>query len=326
MAVWDIKEVAPAGLGVYERFLAASPQGTFFAGGPWLALLADALPGRVYALGFEAGGEVRAVLPVWEAAARWLGPFAEIPPLTPYWGPCLPAAEGFKAERNRSRDHEALEAVGAELKRRFAYARVACHPALADVRPLSWAGFGSAVRYTAILEPLTAAAFWEGLPSALRNKLKQGEGKVAAKAVDMKPFLPLYRETFGRRGMKPPVDESFLAALARLFPEHGGVFYLDGDGGAAAGRVMLWDRHYAYDLLAAAGEAGRGPLGAWLFSEVIKMAWARGVPLDVVGVNVPSIARFKESFGGDLVPYYLLTYFRSAAARALVSVRRRWGR
>jgi hypothetical protein len=326
MAAWEVKEVVPAALVSYERFLAASPQGTFFAGGPWLDLLGNALPGRVYALAFEAAGETRALIPVWETAARWLGPTAEIPPLTPYWGPCLPAAEDLKADRVRARDHETLEAAAEEMKRRFAYARVVCHPTLGDVRPLTWAGFGSAVRYTAIVKPASAAAFWEGLPSALRNKLKQGDGKVTVKAVDMNPFLPLYRETFGRRGMKPPVEEAFLTALGRLFPEHGGVFYLGGENGAAAGRVMLWDRHYAYDLLAAAGEEGRGPLGAWLFSEVIKMAWARGVPLDVVGVNVPSIARFKESFGGDLVPYYLLTYFRSTAARALVSARRRWGR
>lgn len=322
---FDVEEARPDELGRFDDFLAASPQGTFFAGGPWLSLLAGQLPGRVAALAFAAAGEPRALVPVWERRDALLGPVAEIPPLTPYWGPCLPPPGDLRAERVKARDHDVLAAAAAEIRRRWRCARLACHPALADVRPLSWAGFRGDTRYTSVLAPAPEDEFLASLSSSLRNKIKQGEGRAVEESADPEPFVAMYAATFGRRGMRPPVTESFLRALAAAFCGSSGTFYyLKGDGGeAVAGRLVVWDRRAAYDLLAASFEEGRGPLGAYLLWREVQAVWRKGLPLDMVGVNVEAIARFKESFGGLLTPYYQLAAYRSPLVRLLAAARRR---
>jgi len=324
---FDVDEVPPDELARYDDFLAASPQRTAFAGAPWLSLLAGQLPGRVFALAFAAGGETRALVPFWERRDLLLGNVAEIPPLTPYWGPCLPPPGELRGERVKARDHDVLAAAAAEVKRRWRCARLVCHPALADVRPLTWAGFRGDPRYTSILAPTPEDEFLASLSSSLRNKIKQGEGRPVEESADAEPFVAMYAETFGRRGMTPPASASFIRALVSEFCGRAGtIFYLRGeDGEPVAGRLVLWDRHAAYDLLAASFAEGRGPLGAYLLWREVLAVWGRGLTLDMVGVNVASIARFKESFGGKLTPYYQLAAYRSPLVRLLAGVGRRLG-
>ena len=40
---------------------------------------------------------------------------------------------------------------------------------------------------------------------------------------------------------------------------------------------------------------------------------------DFVGANRPAIAKFKRGFGGDLVPYFVVDGFKSAAVRTAVT-------
>ncbi len=322
---FEVIEVAPEEVGRYDAFLAASPQGTLFAGGRWLALLAAHFPGRVFALAFARGGEVRAFVPVWERRSALGSATADVPPLTPYWGPCLPPPAGLRTERLKARDHEVLAAVAAELLRRFRFVRMACHPSLGDVRPFTWAGFASSVRYTSKLPPASPDAFLATVSSTLRNKIKQGEGRRVEESTDAGPLLPLYALTFARQRLKPPVPRPFLPDLVAAFcPTAGKLFYLrDEHGDAVAARLLLWDGRAAYDLLAASGEGGRGPLGAYLFWREISAAWELGRPLDMVGVNVEAIATFKEAFGGTLTPYYVPSAYRSVVSRLLLAVGRR---
>lgn len=320
----EIQELSPAELAAETAFRAASPQGTPFAGAPWLELLAGRLPGRLGALAVTAGGERRALLPFWERRDRLLGPVAEIPPLTPYWGPLLPPPGDLRPDRLKSRDHEALAALAAEFRRRWRYGRLLCHPSLADARPFTWAGMRGEVRYTSLLSPQREEDFLASLPSALRNKIKQGEGLAVEESAEAEAFVALYEETFGRRRMEPPVPASFVRALASGLGPEGTFFYLREEGGdVVAGRMVVWGAGTAYDLLAAAGEAGRGPLGAYLLWREVLAVWERGLTLDLVGVNVASLAQFKESFGGRLTPYHLLASYRSPLVRLVVGARRR---
>ncbi len=324
---FETTDVAAGDLGRYDDFLAASPQGTLFAGARWLELLARRLPGRVFALAFVAGGEVRALVPVWEKRLSLVGPYADIPPLTPYWGPCLPPTGELRPERLKARDHETLTAVAADFKRRWPYARLACHPTLADVRPFTWERFAAETRYTSVLAPSPPDDFLASLPAALRNKIKNAASARVEESADARPFVAMYERTFTRQRMRPPAPPAFVADLAATFLGAGAaLYYIYGeDGEPAAARLVLRDGRAAYDLLAASvGEPG--PLGAALLWHEIRAAWTQGLALDLVGVNVPAIARFKESFGGRLVPYQVLAYYRSPVTRLAVAYGRRGAR
>lgn len=306
--------------------LEASPQRTPFAEPGWLSFLSDLLRGAVYLLVYENGGEVKAFLPVWETAYRFVGKVAEIPPLTPYWGPVLAPSPKAKIPTARARDHAALAALAGELRRRYRYARVVAHPSLVDLRPFGWGGFRSEVRYTSVLAPADPGEYLAALPGPLRNKIRQGDPDRVVSSLDVEPLASLYVRTFERGECYCPVGAEFLKALARrLGPGRFEVFYyLDDEGNPAAGRLVVWGERAAYDLVAAATAAGRGPRGAYLAWRVIQACWERGCALDYVGVNVPAIASFKDSFGGDVVPYYLLTSHRSAWHRLAVAAVRKY--
>lgn len=309
------------------RFMSNSPQRSAFAEAAWIDLLARYLGGSLYVLGFfRAGGELAAAVPVWERRLPLVGAVADIPPLTPYWGPLLAPREGLRPERARAHDHEVLGAVARALADRWPYIRLALHPSLIDVRPFTWVGFRAEVRYTSTLEPRPEADFLASLPGALRNKIKQGEGAEVVTSADVAPFVAMYRMTFGRRRMRPPVAADFLSALTKMFLEKDRgelCFIVAADGKEVAGRFVMWDDRRAYDLLAASGGPA-GPLGAALMWNVIRRCWARGLPLDLCGVNVPSIAQFKESFAGDLIPYYILYRYRNDLDRVAVAFARRF--
>ncbi len=320
-----ITDLEPSALDGLNPWLAASPQGTIFTRAAWLELVARASPGRAYALAFEADGRTRAVVPVWETTRSWLGRAAEIPPLTPYWGPCLPPAEGLRPERQRARDHEALAAVAAELGRRYPYARLACHPSLADVRPFLWAGWRAEVRYTAVIAAGDEETYLASLGADTRNDVKKGSSFAVEESADLAPLKPLYDATYARQRLRPPASPAFLAGLGDFIAAgNGAAYYLrDDDGAAAAGHAVVWDARAAYNLLAASDPAARAGGGAFLFFRVARAAASRGLPLDVVGVNVPSIARFKEQFGGVLTPYYLLAWCRTPGVRLAAALGRR---
>jgi len=325
MARITVKELGAGELAPYAAWLAASPQGTVFAGSAWLAALAGALPGRVYALAFEADGRTRALAPVWETRRPLLGRVAAIPPLTPYWGPALPPEEGLRPERRRARDHEALAAVAAELGRRYPYARVACHPALPDVRPFLWAGWRAEVRFTAVIPPLAEEAYLASLGSDTRSDVKRAARLTVEESDDPSPLAPLAAATFARQRMTPPAPAALwdaLGALARAGTAT--AYYLrDEEGRVVAGHVVIHDARAAYNLAAASDPAARAGGGAYLFYRVIRAAAARGLPLDVVGINVPAVAAFKEQFTGALTPYYVLTWCRTPAVRVAAALGRR---
>ena len=67
--------------------------------------------------------------------------------------------------------------------------------------------------------------------------------------------------------------------------------------------------------MAATGPEGRGPRGAYLLWRTLSAVAGDGYRMDMLGVNYPQFASFKESFGGDIVPYHMLRYDRNLLTR-----------
>jgi hypothetical protein len=282
-----------------------------FVSYPWLRFVAGKFAGRVYALFAEKGSEPLAYQPVWEVHHRFFGNAADIPPVTAYWNPVFNPASDSESNRRA-----ALTLFADELARRYKKAYVVTHPEQWDVRQFLWAGWSSIPRYTTVISFDDAEAHLASLLSKLRNKIKQCEGMEVIGSDDPTPFYDLYKHTFTRQNLEMPVLPEHIRAISDTFGDACRFYYLlDDNGDALVARFEIFFRDVSYDLLAATGPGGRGPRGAYLLWKTLCDVTAQGYQMDMLGINYPSFATFKESFGGETVPYHLLKYDRNLLTR-----------
>ncbi|MCP4230305.1 MAG: GNAT family N-acetyltransferase [bacterium] len=293
-----------------------------FVSCPWLRFVADSFNGRLYLLLAEKGDEALAYLPVWEVRRRFFGKAAEVPPVTAYWNPVF--APAGDSESNR---RAVSKLFADDIARRYKKAYVLMHPEQWDVRQYLWAGWSSIPRYTTSISFDDPETHLASFSSKLRNKIKQCEGMEVASSDDPEPFYGLYDYTFDRQDMELPVLPEHIRDISEAFSDTCRFYYLlDAGGDAVAGRFEIFFRDVSYDLLAATGPEGRGPRGAYLLWKTLCDVTAKGYRMDMLGINFPTFATFKESFGGETVPYHLLKYDRNLLTRIVYGLSRGYHR
>jgi hypothetical protein len=302
---------------------ADSPQYTPFAGPEWFEFLSQHARGRVCVLAANRGDVTIGYAPVWERRRRFIGKIAEIPPITPYWGPVVHRKQ-YDSEKAPANVNKICSALASAIAERYRRARMSLHPSIIDIRPFAWSGWSASPRYTTIISFDDPETYLASLSGKVRNKIKQCENIEFVSSDDPGPFVAMYAETFKRQRMNPPITTSGVAVLPQVLGDASNFYYVLGESGEpVAGRFVVRGTGTAYDLLAAAAEQGRGPIGAYLLWRELCDVTAAGYKVDMVGVNVPAIARFKESFGGDLKQYHVVTWSANIFVKALASLTRR---
>jgi hypothetical protein len=301
---------------------ADSPQYTPFAGPEWFEFLSQHAPGRVYVLAAKPGDEVIGYVPIWETRLRFIGKVVEIPPITPYWGPIVHRNQ-YNSEKAPAKINKVCSALATAVAERYRRARMSLHPSIIDIRPFAWSGWSASPRYTTFISFDDPDAYLASLSGKVRNKIKQCGSVEFVPSDDAGPFVAMYADTFRRRRMTSPIGAAGVAALKGVFGEAANFYYVLGESGEpVAGRFVVRGTGIAYDLLAAAAEQGKGPVGAYLLWRELCDLTEAGYKVDMVGVNVPAIARFKESFGGDLKQYHVVTRSANIFVKALASLTR----
>ncbi|UCE27944.1 MAG: GNAT family N-acetyltransferase, partial [Candidatus Coatesbacteria bacterium] len=266
---------------------AGSPQYTPFAGPKWFEFLSHYVRGRIYVLTAGRNWYIAGYVPVWETQRRFIGKVAEIPPITPYWGPVVHRNQ-YDSEKAPARVNKVCSALASAVAEKYKRVRMSLHPSIIDVRPFAWSGWSASPRYTTIISFDDPDAYLASLSGKVRNKIKQCEGVEFVSSADPGPFVAMYADTFRRRRTTPPMDAAGVSALPDVFGESSNFYYVLGESGEPiAGRFVIRGSGVAYDLLAAAGERGRGPIGAYLLWRELRDLTAAGYKVDMVGVNVP---------------------------------------
>jgi hypothetical protein len=330
----------PSGRAAYERLWAASPQRTPFAHPayveavarafgytPRLAAVADG-DGPLRGAGdslreadafLRESGDFAAALPVFE---KRRGPLrvAALPPITFLVTPLLAAPP--KASEVHAR-HSPLDALLALLAARYHRASLLLHPSLADARPLLWAGWRVAPRYTYALDladldrgAWTQTTRWQVNKEASRYRIAED----ATFAEDAVAFTEAaYRRRGTSLGLDGAAERRLASALvgAGLARAFGAI--PEGEAAPEAAVVVLHDGQTAVDWLAGSRP---GPAMNVLLAAVLARLAADGLRhFDLGGANTPSIAEFKRKFGGRLVPYFHARIVPHPALRLLDRLR-----
>ena len=151
-----------------------------------------------------------------------------------------------------------------------------------DVRPFLWRHWNPIIKYTYLItkdsKPDKQARY------DIKNTPPLGK-------ITFERFCELYESTFIHKGLKPPVNNTFLEKLFNTFECR--LF-----GNETAATVFITDKDRAYYILGAS--EGNSSRVVWDSFQIILEEFPE---IDLVGCNDEKIANFKKGFGGKLTPY-----------------------
>lgn len=309
----------------WDALVADAAGGTLFHRSAWARLLGDVFGRRARFLAVFRNGTLVGGCPVYER--RMIGLSIAAPPIIAgYSGALVSLPEVQRAGRLTSETEQVLSALEAAMRRHYAYAFLAHDPGVLDARPFLWNGWKVSPRFTYRVRLAPEEEMLAAFEQQVRTKIRKAEksGLTCHRVAAPDDSLGTYAFAYARHGVTPPVPLAMLAALAEGVARHGfGRLYVarDREGQSRAFEVILLDGATAYAWLGGAdAECLRQGGYSLLHSKVFADLAPTHREIDLLGANTPTIATFKRSFGGALVPYWE-TAHASLAGRAYVAAR-----
>lgn len=302
----------------WDSFQKTIPLGSLFHRWEWQDIIRAGFGLEVERLGiFDEAGVLRGLLPLAERKMSLLklagSPLSGT--ATPHSGPLgsVPMPEFL----------EALEKYGAE--KHIDYLELALTEVEAQ-EDLEKKGYTVEELLTLDLPiPEEEGALWSGLEVRCRNAVRKAEKSgvqvVEARTLEewLEPYYELSCGVYRRQDKEPPFKREYFAALWQNLYAQGDLTVLTAhyDGKIIAGMIFPRDRQVGYYLDGVSDrEYNKVVPNNLLQWEYLKRARALGIELyDMVGANIPSIAKFKKSFGSTERRYLYAYRNRTMAAR-----------
>jgi CelD/BcsL family acetyltransferase involved in cellulose biosynthesis len=322
VTVLELRRLADSEADSWDRAVARFAGGTVFHTYDWMTTVGRLFCVEKLPLGVFQDGQMVGVFPTFCARKGILRVLAS--PLggwaTYYGGPLVDAP----------RQSAVLKAFDALLHQgRIDYAEIR-YPHLSAVEALREQGYYVEEKHTYVLtldQPIDQ--LWRGMKSACRRAVRKAQrSRVEVIEPDRKDFLTDYyelaKDTYRKSNRLPPLSERQLEIVWDTLKEKNRVKVLLARHGGRmiAGAIFLLfeDRIYYWDGAACRDGLPMRPnnLIHWT---LIEWAASHGYQTyDMLGANIPSIARFKQTFGCELRPFcyaYKSLSWRATLGRAL---------
>jgi len=303
---------------VWQDFQKEMPWGSLFHRWEWQDIIEAGFGVRVNRLGlFDDEGVIKGLLPLVErkmsllklagsplsgAATPHSGPLGSVP-LSEF----LPALETYAAENH------------------FDYLELGL-PEVMEIEVLEQNGYTIEKLITLDLPiPKEEESLWSGLEVRCRNAIRKAEKSgvkvVEPQALDewLEPYYELSCGVYRRQEKEPPFSKEYFTALWQNLYSSGDLVVLlaQYEEKTIAGGIFPRDRNVGYYLDGVSDREYNKVVPNNLIQwEYLKRAQTTGIQLyDMVGANIPSIAKFKKSFGSTERNYLYAYRNRTIAAR-----------
>ncbi len=308
---------------IWDAFVRTSPEGTVFSTSAWLEAAAEALGGTPIRLGCLRGGDLIGGCGLLRFQKMGLKKVAT-PALTPYGGFLFAPSSASRAAQEEGKRTAVAGPLIERIETDFHYVLLRHSPALRDVRPFGWAGWGVEVRYTYVVPLQDMEGAWTNCEHNIRKQINKAakQGIRIAESADIATFLRLQDRSFARQKSAPPLARDRMQAfyeqlrirdLCRLYVAE------DGAGHPMSARIVVPGFDTAYDWVAGADPdyyaTGATPLLVWTIMKEMSKTHSY---FDFSGANLPSVSKFKRGFGGELRSYYIVEKYASMLSKALI--------
>lgn len=307
----------PERAGDWDAFWSAHPRRPLFHSRPWLEMLARHHAARLELYLIEDAGCVEGIYPVFHrnyvAVQVFSSPYVVTD--TPYLGPLVRddvvTAEMWAALVSH------MHRRGMDFMRMFTRVGVR----LPEIDP---AQAGVERKTTHVLDLAQGGeAIWNGMEGRCRTAVRkaQKEGVTVSVASDdtfIDRYVDMLEGVYRRQGLASPNRRAFYRDMWETFGGREVTGLLaHHEGREIAGALFVMDPHDAYYISGASvEEGGKVSSNNILQWEAISLAVSRGlVRYDFVGSDIPRLAKFKKSFGGDLMEYWCVESAPSRLAR-----------
>lgn len=304
----------------WDNFVRESPDALIFHRRSWLEVLHDTQDGELQRYGFLSHEDSECLMGVMPVFVRRFGPFRVAgSPLvvedTPYMGPAIPP----------ELLPDAMTLICYELRNRVSFLRVLLpYKIVGSARDsLSSAGFTVLTKKTHRLD-LSAGTtqIWEQMEgrcrTAVRKARKSGvEVKLVTRGDDdmIRRYYDLVEQVYAAQGRTTPNSLRFYERLWGDLNSSGllSLAVARVDGEHIAGALFAHDDDCMYYLDGASDYSYRklNATNLILWKAVEWAAETERSQFDFVGSDIPRLARFKASFGGELVEHSCLEWSRS---------------
>ena len=303
---------------VWQDFQQSIPKGSLFHRWEWQDIIEAGFGLQVRRLGlFDQAGNLRGLLPLAERKMSLLKLAG-----SPLSGTATPHS-GHAGDVPLDEVLQALEIYAAE--KHIDYLEISL-PSLSGREIFEQNGYTVTELQTLDLPmPANEEALWAGLEVRCRNAVRKAE-KSGVEVFEpqtleewLEPYYELSCGVYRRQEKEPPFSRDYFTALWQNLFECGDLTVLLAryQGAIIAGGIFPRDREVAYYLDGVSdreyNKVVPNNLVQW---EYLKRAQAMGISLyDMVGANIPSIAKFKKSFGSIERTYLYAYRNRTLAAR-----------
>jgi len=304
--MYNLQEIVGSEITKWNKFILTLPGGTIFHTLKWLRLIEDHQPLRAKKLGIFLDSNLIGIFPLFLKRFLFIkvagSPF--LVENTPYMGPVIDPCHILNILPPLD---EYLKENGIRFLRTIS--NQAYHVGKGDQ------SYNFIEKHTHILDITRSQdSLWKNLEGRCRTAIRKAEkSKVTPIQAGDRHFIEEYysmiEEVYHAQGMRCPNSKDFYYDMWDKFaPDNAMFLSARFQGHTIAGIIVMVDGRRAYYLNGASKHKFRS-LSATnlLLWEAINIARKNGVEeFDFVGSDIPRLAKFKKSFGGQLVEYSLI--------------------
>jgi hypothetical protein len=303
---------------IWDEFIGNCDSGTVFHTSKWLETICKYDNFTLEMLGGYKGQKLVGIFPIFIKKGKWINSAFSPPPisLTPYGGPLFDI-KNTNQDKRESLQFSFIHAVDRYLSgEKINHMNFITTFPFEDVRLFMWHRYAASPKYTYIANLITSKdTLWQTLGKNKRSKIRKGQENKSITIKSLSPsgefidmFWDLWEKTHKRSNIKVPLIKKLLKDIIfMLYPDN--LAILAGYYESEIAAINLYphsnNKRIHYWL-------GASDSNFWKYHVPDLLQW-RGIQfaiengfatMDLVGANVPSIAKFKVGFNPVVKVYY----------------------
>jgi len=307
---------------LWDAFVDQSVEGSLFQKSIWLLSVAGFQDLNFDIVACYKGGKIVGGLAFTWKKKFGLFPIIQIPLKTPFFGPVFVSSNTRYRSKVESQLHTVMNALNDFILPRFQHFVASFPPAMSDIRPYSWNGFETRVRYTYVGDLASEVPLQENFESDIRRRIKKArelDHEVISSNSEtcISHAWELEQQSFRRHhfqqfGFAKPEFQSFIETLSEAGLSR--VFTMMHEGAPIASVVTMHEKSrgiaYYWQAGASKDHLSTG-LTQLLIQEILDYYRSQGYSrFDLMGADTDTIARYKSTFNFPLVPMYSVSKSR----------------
>ncbi|AKB30951.1 hypothetical protein MSSIH_0261 [Methanosarcina siciliae HI350] len=310
----EVRELLPSEYKEWNLLVEKAQPGTLFHTSDWLEICRDALSKDFKIYGCFRKGELVGGCPLFIKDIKGMLKVATSTcNMTSYSGPLMKESASSKASKQAQETHEILNSLREFLCRQgFDSIHLTFSPGFEDIRPFTWNGWNSAVRYTHYLNLKENADNNLSMERRLELKSADEAGLKTRISNDPETYYRLLSSAYEKRNLKPPLPGGFYERVFNLIKakDIGYMFVSETpEDEAVAAHLNLYGKKCAV-IWTSALNPDFGHLGSnalLYYNEFLDLKSRNFEYMNVMAANVPTFVDFIMGFSPKLIPYYNVT-------------------